>query len=154
MSSSDTDSGRMLTAEEIWAAEDIQEQTVDIPEWGGSVRIRELTLKQVSSISKRSMRRNVQTQQDEQDRELMAALTVVEGMIEPRISMTDYGRLVERSARAVTRIVQAISLLGPTEDAVREADKSIGRRSDSAIRILPSTGAQEDAGGTPADDVG
>lgn len=154
MGSSDTDSPRMLTADDIWAAQDIQEQTVDIPEWGGSVRIRELTLKQVSMIAKRATRRNPQTQQDEQDRELMAALTIVEGMIEPKITMADYGRLVERSARAVTRIVQAISSLGPTEDAVREADKSTGRQSDSGIRVLPSAGTQEDAGGTSTQYVG
>lgn len=154
MAGSDTDSPRMLSAEDIWAADDIQEQTVPIPEWGGSVRIRELTLQQISAIAKKSTRRNPQTQQDEQDRELMAAMTVMEGMIEPKISMADYGRLVGRSARAVTRIVQAISSLGPTEETVREADKSTGRQSDNAIRVLPSTGTQEDAGGTPAQYVG
>ena len=34
---------RMLSAEEILAADDLAEEVVDVPEWGGSVLVRELT---------------------------------------------------------------------------------------------------------------
>ena len=43
MSKSEVESVRMLSAEEILAADDLAEEVVDVPEWDGSVLVRELT---------------------------------------------------------------------------------------------------------------
>src|SRR4051794_39839347 len=106
-----------LSADEIWNADDIREETVDIPEWHGKVRIRALTLEQMSMLATKVTRR-APNGQDTIDRELSVALTLIYGMIEPKLSEFDAHRLSAKSAGAVTRIVQAINALGVTEEAV------------------------------------
>src|SRR4051812_14615509 len=123
----DSPTPRILTADEIWAIADTPERTIGIPEWDGrSVRVRGLTLEEIAKVAERATVRNPRTNVDEQDRALLAAYTVITGMVEPKLSLSDLGRLRTRSATAITRIVQAISSLGATEDSVREADKSPG----------------------------
>ena len=132
----------ILTAEEIWAADDIKEELVDVPEWGGQVRVRALTLAQIANVAQRSVKRNPRTNQDETDRELSVAMTLIEGMIEPKVTWADYPKLRERSATAVTRIVQAINALGPTSEAIDEADKRIWPELNPEIpvRVGPRVG--------------
>lgn len=143
----DTQPPRMLTASEIWVAEDTPERTVEIPEWNGSVRVRGLTLQQIASVAERSTRRNGRTGAEEQDRGLLAAYTVMEGMVEPKLQMADIARLRTKSATAITRIVQAISSLGATEEAIQDADKSPGDGLDAPLSTFPGAGTEHDAGG-------
>src|SRR6187551_3218851 len=107
---SDTEAGRMLTADDIWAADDIEEKVIDVPEWGGSVKIRALTLKQIANVAMKAIRTNAQGVQETQ-RELSVIMTLQEGMIEPKLSPQEARKLSEKSATAVTRIVQAINAL-------------------------------------------
>src|SRR5690349_19807671 len=110
-----------LSADEIWSADDIREQTVEVPEWPrrdgspGKVRVRGLTLEQMSSLANKASRRNPTGGADIVDRELSVALTLVYGMVSPKLAEADVKKLREKSAAAITRIVQAISALGPTE---------------------------------------
>lgn len=150
----DTQPPRILTAEEIWAAEDTPERTIQIPEWNDrSVRVRGLTLEQIDRVARLSTQRDPRTQVETQDRSLLAAYTVIEGMIEPKLTREDVGRLRQRSATAITRIVQAISSLGATEEAVREADKSPGNGLHPALSIFPGAGVGHDEGRAPEADV-
>lgn len=150
----DTQPTRLLTASEIWAVEDTPERTIEIPEWGGSVRIRGLTLEQIDRIATAATRRDPRTQVETQDRSLLAAHTIIEGMLEPKLQLADIGRLRRRSATAITRIVQAISSLGATEEAVQEADKSTGNGLDGSLSIFPGVTAGYDEGRTSATDAG
>lgn len=150
----DTQPPRILTASEIWAAEDTPERTVEIPEWNGSVRVRGLTLQQIASVAERSTRRNGRTNVEEQDRELLAAYTVLEGMVEPKLQLPDIARLRIKSATAVTRIVQAITSLGATEESILDADKSPGNGLDASLSIFPGSGIGHDAGRTDTAHVG
>lgn len=149
----DTQPPRMLTASEIWAAEDTPERTVEIPEWNGSVRVRGLTLQQIASVAEKSTRRNPRTNVDEQPRDLLAAYTIIEGMVEPKLELADIARLRARSALAITRIVQAISSLGATEEAVQEWDKSAGNGLDASLSIFPGVAVGNDDGRAAAPDA-
>lgn len=152
----DTQPPRILTADEIWAIADTPERTIEIPEWNGrSVRIRGLTLQEIANVAKQATIRDPRTNTEEQDRALLAAYTVIAGMVEPKLSLQDLGRIRQRSAAAITRIVQAISSLGVTEDSVSEADKSPGNGLLAPLSVFPGTTTRrDDAGGTGAPDVG
>ncbi len=151
----DTQPPRILTAEELWAIEDTPERTIEIPEWNGrSVRVRGLTLDQIASVAQRATRRDPRTNVEEQDRALLAAFTVVEGMVEPKLTTADVGRLRSRSATAITRIVQAITNLGASEDAIDAADKSIGNGLNAALSVFPGVAIGQDAGRAHEDHVG
>lgn len=151
----DTELPRMLTAAELWAIEDTPERTIEIPEWNGrSVRVRGLTLQQIAAIADKATRRNPRTNVDEQDRELMAAYTIIEGMVEPKLTPADIGRLRTRSAIAITRIVQAISSLGMTEESIMDADKSARNGLDAALSIFPGASVGQDAERADQDHVG
>ena len=135
-----------LSAESIWSANDIQESEVDVPDWGGKVKIRGLTLEQMSTLATRVTHRNVRTGQDEIDRELSVALTLIYGMVEPQLTEADAAKLSTKSAAAVTRIVQAINALGPTTEAIEAATKSNAPERNGSIPVLPGAGASSDAG--------
>lgn len=137
----------MLSAADIWAAHDIREETLNVPEWGGDVRIRALTLEQMALLATRSTRTNpIAGRPDTIDRELSVALTLVYGMVEPKLAEADVPKLLAKSAQAVTRIVQAINALGVTEDAIDGAAKSDAPQRNGALSILAGSGIGDDAG--------
>jgi hypothetical protein len=136
----------ILSADEIWAAKDIEEKTIEVPEWGGSVKIRALSLHQIAGIAQKAIRTNPQTGRDEMNREVSMVLTLQEGMLEPKLSPQDARRLAEKSAGAVTRIVQAINALGATEEAVDEADKSVWPEPDAPLPVRVGTRVGHDVG--------
>jgi len=87
---------RILSAEDIWAARDIEERVVPVPQWGGAVRIRTLTQKQSSNLRKQATRTNMITKQQEVDNDLLEALLFTEGVVEPKFTMGDYGKLQDK----------------------------------------------------------
>src|SRR5580765_8033107 len=97
-----------LTAEELLEYDDIREEVIAIPEWGNKkIRIRGLTLQQMAALANKAMVRDPRTGQESADREMSVALTLIYGMVEPKLSLSDADRLRFKSAGAVTRIVQA-----------------------------------------------
>lgn len=141
----DSDHSHMLSADDIWAAEDIREDTLDVPEWNGKVRIRALTLEQMAQLANKATRRGPNGQ-DTIDREMSVALTLIYGMIEPKLTEADAHRLREKSASAVTRIVQAINALGATEEAINGAVKSNASELNGALSVFTSARVEDDAG--------
>ena len=133
----------MLSADDIWAAHDIREDVVSVPEWGGNVRIRALTLEQMATLANRATKRQPNGQ-EAIDRETSVALTLVYGMIEPKLSEKDVPKLLAKSANAVTRIVQAITALGVTDEAVTDAAKSDAAKRNGQIPVLPGAGTGDD----------
>jgi hypothetical protein len=142
----------ILSADEIWASDDIEEKVIEVPEWRtksgepGSVKIRALSLRQIAGIAQKSIKRNPQTGQDETSREQSVILTLLEGMIEPKLSPADARRMADKSAGAVTRIVQAINALGSTPEAVDEAEKSLWPESDAEVPVPIGSRARDDVG--------
>lgn len=116
---------KMLTADDIWSAKDIEERTVSIPQWGGTVRIRTFSKKQVSELTKAATHRNRATGKDEVDNDELEALIFTEGMIEPKFTKEDYVKLCEKAAAPIAIILKAImDASGLTDLAVSEATKS------------------------------
>lgn len=136
-----------LTEDELLDFDDIKEEVLEIPEWGNKkVRIRGLTLEQMAALATKASRRDPRGGPDIVDRELSVALTLVYGLIEPKISPENVGRLKGKSAAAVTRIVQAINALGPTPEAIDEATKSDASELNGAISVLARPRAEDDEG--------
>ncbi len=142
----DPEETHMLSADDIWAAHDIREDTVAVPEWGGQVRIRALTLEQMATLATRATRSSpIAGRPDIIDREQSVALTLVYGMIEPKLTEADVPKLLAKSASAVTRIVQAITALGVTDEAVEDAAKSDAAQRNGSISVLTSPRTGDDA---------
>jgi hypothetical protein len=150
----ETDPPHILTADEIWKAQDIEERTVDVPEWGGSVRIRSFTKKQTDRMLRSATTRD-RFGKDTTDNQKLEALLFVEGVIEPKFDLDDYERVLDKSAVVIARIIKSISEASGLSDlAVAEADKRVRAQPGQTIRVLPGAGAQDDTGGTLATDVG
>jgi hypothetical protein len=134
----------ILNKDQIWAADDIQERVVLIPQWeGGEVRIRSLTLEQVATIRAHAVK--TVKGKEEVDARLQMAGLLCEGIVEPEFDFNEAQRLMRKSSAAVSLIVQAINeVSGLLPDAVAEADKSDGEGSGSGIRVLPIEGARDD----------
>jgi hypothetical protein len=142
-----TDPIRILTAEDIWAAKDIEERTVDVPQWGGAVRIKTFSKRQATALTQRSQRRDPRTGQIDTDNDLLEALIFTEGIIDPELTVEDYERLQDKSAAAVGLILKAImDASGLTDLAVKEATKSPEAGSNGTLRILSGAGVEDDAG--------
>jgi hypothetical protein len=143
----------MLTAEDIWAAQDIEERTVYVPQWHGSVRIRTFTKLQFDGIRKKSMIKD-RLGKETPDQELLEAHLFCEGMIEPVIPIVDYDKVQAKSAAAVAVVVKAIvESSGLSDVAVSEADKSAKNGSSETLRVLLGARTKNDTGGTLATDV-
>ena len=117
---------RILSVEDIFAAPDLQEQVVQVPQWGGAVKIKTFTRKQIGEITKQATHRDRFTGKDVTDNDLMEALTFIQGVVEPTFTLEDYERLRnEKSIGALMVIIKAINAAsGLTEDAVIAAGKS------------------------------
>ena len=138
---------KILTADEIWAAKDIEEKEVYVSQWGGSVIIRTLSQKQSADLRKRAQRMNPQTKQIEMDNETLEALLFIEGVVQPKFTMADYGRLMDKSMAAVTTVLRAVmDNSGFSSEAVSEATKSPVEGSLAALRVPAGEDAGDDAG--------
>lgn len=138
---------RILTAQEIFEARDIEERVVPVPQWGGAVRIKTLSQKQAGDLRKRATRTNPITRQSEIDNDLLEALLFVEGVVEPQFTMADYGKLQDKSMAAVSTVLkQIMDASGLTEDAMKNATKSDPDGFDSSLRVLPGARTEDDEG--------
>lgn len=138
---------RILTADDIWAAKDIEERTVEVPQWGGAVRIRTFSKRQFNLLMSKAQHKNARTGQMDTDNELLEALAFTEGLIEPKFTLEDYERLIDKSAAAMTVITKAIlDASGFSEQAVAEAKKSLEPEPNGQIRVSPGARAEDDAG--------
>jgi hypothetical protein len=150
-----TDPPHILSADEIFAAKDIEERTVDVPQWGGAVRIRTFSKRQATDMSKRATVKDRHTGKESVDNDRLEALLFAEGIIEPKFTVDDYEQLQEKSAVAISVILRAImDASGLSEAATTEAIKSASEQPDDQVRVSSGARAQDDTGGTLATDVG
>lgn len=134
---------RILTAEQVWAVSDIEEHEVAVPQWGedAGVVIRTLSQRQASDLRRRALRRNPINGQQEIDNELLEALLFVEGVVEPKFTMADYGRLQDKSMAAISAILKAVmDTSGLSDASIREATKSTENGRDDEAGV--SSGAR------------
>lgn len=117
-------SPKILGREEILGARDLRTELVEVPEWGGAVRIRTLTAAERDSYEQALMRRRGGRLEVEMRgaRVRLVALCVVDEQGQRLFSDQDIEALEGRSAAAIDRIfTAALKLNGMAEGAIEEA---------------------------------
>lgn len=110
-----TEAVKMLSAEEILAADDRPEMVVEVPEWGGSVKIKALSLGQFRDVQEKA--------EDgvEQDEHKLAIAMLKEGLVEPKLSDEQAEKLYDKAIPAVTKVLTAIAELSDVDPATVKA---------------------------------
>ena len=114
--------GKYLTAESILAAEDFKYADLEIPEWGGLVRIRSLSGGQRSIINQRVQEKN--TEDLEELLVVMACVNEDGGRI---FTNQDIPALKKKANSAITRIakkIMEISGIGNEAAEIEDAKKN------------------------------
>jgi hypothetical protein len=112
-------SGPYLSVEAILAAADTQTDEVDVPEWGGKVKVIGLTKRQQVDIRREALVAG------EIDPELVQQYIWREGVIEPRFPTEQLGALFEKNAGIVDRVLAVVlRLSGMEEGSVKEKEKT------------------------------
>jgi hypothetical protein len=94
---------RLLTFEDILAAEDIHDRTLVVPEWGGAVRLRTFT-KNVEL----AMRAAARGPDGLVDSEKLEMLMLVYGVVTPELTIEMVPHLRTKNAAVVDRILTSI----------------------------------------------
>jgi hypothetical protein len=111
---------KILSVEDILTAPDIQERVVEVPEWGGAVKIKSFT-----KARQIQLRAQAIDPKGEVDSERMELLMFVEGVVEPKFGAEHIDLLKGKSASAMDRVLSAILDLGgltPERQAEMERD--------------------------------
>jgi hypothetical protein len=111
---------KILSVEDILTAPDIQERVVEVPEWGGAVKIRSFT-----KARQIQLRSQAVDSKGEVDSERMELLMFIEGVVEPKFEARHIDLLREKSATAMDKVLSAILDLGgltPERQAEMERD--------------------------------
>jgi len=100
----------MLTREQILGADDLPREKVEVPEWGGSVYVRTMTAAERDAFEQ-SLVGDGNTVQLSNVRARLAALTMVDVGGKRLFSDADVEALGQKSAAALTRIVEVAQRL-------------------------------------------
>lgn len=110
---------QLLDFEAIRQAQDLDEQEVEIPEWGGSVQVRGLSRAEVFAATRAA------TVADELDPSLFDVEVISRAVVKPEIERAGWEELCRaKSFAAVERLAQAIlkvSGMGPEPAKTAEA---------------------------------
>lgn len=107
------------TVEGILAAPDIATETMPIPEWGCSIRVRGLTKIQQQAIRKEAARGQRNNEPDSDRIEMLMFLT---GVVEPKFERGHYPQLMEKNSGVLDRVLQRIAKLsGADPEAIARA---------------------------------
>lgn len=107
----------ILSVEQIAAADDLGTEILKVPEWAGEVKVRGLGYGEWVDVRDASI---VAGQQDER---LLARLLFAAALVEPDVTPEQAEVLVNKSASAVNRLMEAITRLsGNSPEAFTEAE--------------------------------
>jgi hypothetical protein len=131
--------GALLTRESILAAEDVQVEDVDVPEWGGVVRVRGLTGMQRDAFESEIVVQNGKnTERNTHNlRARLIALAVVDEAGARMFTHHDVDALGAKSARALDRVFEAASRLSGLSagDVDELAENFVEGQSDGSISV-------------------
>lgn len=92
----------ILSVEDVLAKDDLPERTIEVPEWGGAVKVRAISKGVYTDIQKAA---TVDGQIDELKLELGL---LVAGLVEPKFTPDQIGELQGKSVAAIDRIVAEV----------------------------------------------
>ncbi len=96
----------ILTAEALLGAPDLPEKTIDVPEWGGAVKLKALNAGQWRDVRERAKRPDGELDQDHYN-----AHFLIEAMVEPRIGADQFGQLMAKNPLVIMRLsAEALAL--------------------------------------------
>ncbi|MDR6447484.1 hypothetical protein J2794_003600 [Paraburkholderia terricola] len=124
----------MLTKEQIFAARDLQTEDVDVPEWGGAVRITVMGGKARDAL----MEALAEPQTTSRFQSLVLASTVVDDGGAPVFTAKDVEQLSEKNTEVLTRLVSVAMRLNKigtkaTEDAEKNSEAALSGSSGSDL---------------------
>ena len=112
---------KILSFDEILAAPDLGEATVEVPEWGGAVKVKGMTKHEQQQLRKQAL--DPLTGQIDPDR--MEILMLAHCLAEPKITCEQAEALSQKSAAAFDKVLMAIMTTAGLSEAVqKEALKS------------------------------
>lgn len=118
---------KMLTKDQILESQDIPEQVVEVPEWGGFVKVRGMTgieRDQFESSIMRGKGKNIQLNWNN-IRAKLVAKSIVNGNGENLFTDADVAALGKKSAAALDRVFEiAQKLSGITKEDIEELAKN------------------------------
>lgn len=117
----------LLSKEQILAADDLKSETVDVPEWGGSVIVRMMSgaARDAYEASMIVMKDGKRVADLSNMRAKLVAATLVDEAGNPMFSEDEVTALAAKSAAALERIASVAQRLnGLGADAVKDAEKN------------------------------
>jgi hypothetical protein len=118
----------ILSRDKILAAADIETQEMEIPEWGGTIVVREMTMAEVDEFGLSSAQADgrLDTRKMRGIRARVVSWCVVDEEGKPLFRKSDVDELLKKSNRVVDRIFDAIlalSGMSPDEEGVDNSPK-------------------------------
>lgn len=114
-------SKKILSLDEILAAPDLDEKTVEVPEWGGAVVVHGMTKKEQQQLRKQAT--DPLTGQVDPDK--IEILMLAHCLAEPKITVEQAEQLAQKSAAAFDKVLTAImDVAGLSEEVQKQALKS------------------------------
>ena len=108
-----------LTKEQILNADDLKRKEVDVPEWGGTVLLRELTGRERDSFEEGSLDRKTRDIKMTNMRARLVAMSAIDDLGERLFTQAEANELGGKSAAALNRCFEvSCSLSGITETDV------------------------------------
>ena len=120
--------GGLLGRDQILQAQDLRSEEVSVPEWGGVIKIRELAAGERERIA------GLVTAHDGRSREIMVALTAIDGDGNQLFSLGDVEELAKKGEAAIQRVAEVASRLsgiGKAAEARAEKNSDPSRSEDS-----------------------
>ena len=120
--------GGLLSRDQILEAQDLRSEEVSVPEWGGVIKVRELAAGERERIA------GLVTAHDGRSREIMVALTAIDGNGNQLFSLDDIEELAKKGEAAIQRVAEVasrLSVIGKAAEAQAEKNSDPSRSDDS-----------------------
>ena len=137
---------KILSVDEILEADDLAEEVVPVPQWGGAVKIRELTKKQQDDCREAARTDTGMIDPGRYDLELFLA-----GVVEPRFDASHVSRLLKKSADAFDLVTNKVVTISRIHQGSLEEAKARFRPGSAAGAHVPSGGEAGEDGEGAAD---
>lgn len=121
---------KTLTREQILKAQDIKRETVNVPEWGGSVIVKTMTGRERDALEVMTMRDRLESGEDDAEANLenfrarMAVMTLVDDEGKQIFTPEDIEELGAKSAPALQRVYDVAVRLNKVSKA--DIDELVG----------------------------
>ncbi len=111
----------VLSRERLLAADDTLTETVDVPEWGGSVVLRSLTLAQAKKVRRYIADNRDNAEVDDLD---IAMVVLIEGMVDPQLDAGDVVALSGKQTSVITRLSRKVIDLSRMGNLLAEVERA------------------------------